>query len=99
MSQDTNATVGVRTWDVAPPAEALQARPPATGPRSPAAWLVGIALLANLAVVVYLWLHGGGVTRAHTSAEILTSVGRVTGLLAAYSALVQVLLLARIPWF
>ncbi|UTI66064.1 ferredoxin reductase family protein [Paraconexibacter antarcticus] len=67
--------------------------------RSPVAWLVAAVLLANLAVVVDLWLHGGGLTKAHTTADRLTSAGRITGLLAAYSALVQVVLLARIPWF
>jgi predicted ferric reductase len=72
--------------------------PPALGMRSPWAWLVGAILGINLAVVVWLWLHDGGVTKAHTTADILTSAGRITGLLAAYSALLQVVLLARIPW-
>jgi Ferric reductase like transmembrane component len=41
-------------------------------------------------------LHGGNLD-VHTSGEWLTSLARLTGLLSAYLALVQVLLLARIP--
>ena len=33
-----------------------------------------------------------------TAAELVTSLARLTGLLGAYLALVQVLLLARLPW-
>lgn len=73
-------------------------RPPVVGVRSPVAWLVVGVLVANLAVVLYIWLHDGGVTKAHVAADRYTSAGRITGLLAAYSALVQVVLLARIPW-
>jgi predicted ferric reductase len=60
-----------------------------------AAWTV---LLGNAAVIVWLWVHGGNVTDVHSSGELLTSLARITGLLAAYSALIQVLLLARLPW-
>ncbi|MEA2219990.1 MAG: hypothetical protein QOJ35_2616 [Solirubrobacteraceae bacterium] len=52
---------------------------------------------ANGAVIVWLWLKGGGVTAVPNTAELLTSLGRITGLLGAYLALVQVLLLARLP--
>ena len=47
---------------------------------------------ANAVVVVALWVHGGGL---HD--EALTSAGRLTGLLAAYLALVELLVLARGP--
>jgi predicted ferric reductase len=59
----------------------------------------GLALVAlgNAAAIVWLWWHGGNVTDVHDSSELLTSLARITGLLGAYSALVQVLLLARIP--
>ena len=55
------------------------------------------ALLGNVAIIVWLWVHGGNVTRVHTTGELLTSVARLTGLLGAYSALLQVVLLARLP--
>ena len=57
-------------------------------------WLV---VIANAGVIVWLWLHGGGVGRVHGSAALFTSLGRITGLIAVYLALVQVLLIARVP--
>jgi predicted ferric reductase len=59
-----------------------------------ALWVV---LAANGAVIVWLWLKGGGITAVPKTADLLTSLGRITGLLGAYLALVQVLLLARLP--
>jgi predicted ferric reductase len=59
------------------------------------AWLV---LAGNAAAIVWLWLNGGGISDVHSVGDGFTSVGRITGLLAAYSALIQVVLLARIPW-
>jgi predicted ferric reductase len=52
----------------------------------------------NLAAIVWLWLHGGNVASVHGSGEWLTSFARITGLLGAYSAVLQVLLLGRLPW-
>jgi predicted ferric reductase len=57
-------------------------------------WLV---VAANAGVIVWLWLHGGGVSQVQGSAELFTSLGRITGLVAVYLALIQVLLLARLP--
>jgi len=56
----------------------------------------GVAVVASLAVVVALWA-GGGITASGSWADGLTSLGRLTGLLAADLLLVQVLLMARIP--
>jgi predicted ferric reductase len=53
-------------------------------------------VLANAAVIVWLWIHGGNL-HAKTTGEALTSAARLTGLVGAYLALIQVLLLARIP--
>jgi predicted ferric reductase len=67
--------------------------------RRPAlAALVWVVLAGNSGVITWLWLHGGGVSATHTVGDAFTSVGRLTGMLAAYSALLQVVLLARIPW-
>jgi predicted ferric reductase len=68
-------------------------RPPL--PRTQAAAVLAF-LLANGGVIVWLWVHGGNLD-VHTTGEWLTSFARLTGLLAAYLALIQVLLLARIP--
>jgi predicted ferric reductase len=56
-----------------------------------------LTIAANACVIVWLWLHGGGVSRVHGSAELLTSLGRITGLVAVYLALIQILLLSRLP--
>ena len=64
-----------------------------------------VALQATLAAIVAgaaawmvrLWVHGGNL-HTHGTGDVLNSVGRITGLLGAYLALLQVLMLARLPW-
>lgn len=81
----------------ATPAEELPPRRPGrTVARATAGVLVTAVVAANAAVMVGMWLHGGGL-RGHGAAATLTSAGRITGLLGAYLALLQVLLLARLP--
>ena len=59
----------------------------------------GVACWASALVVVALWLSGRGLQLlASSPADLLTSLGRVTGLVAADLLLVQVLLMARVPW-
>jgi predicted ferric reductase len=60
--------------------------------------LAGGLVAANVALIVWLWAHGGNVTQVHSTGDLLVSIARLTGLLGAFSALLQVLLLARIPW-
>jgi predicted ferric reductase len=55
-------------------------------------------LLGNAAGIVWLWYDGGNLTGVDDAAELVTSLARLTGLLGAYLALIQVLLLARLPW-
>ena len=62
--------------------------------RLPAA-IFWAAVLGNAVAIVWLWVHGGNLSVPKTG-DLLTSLGRLTGLLGAYSALLQVLLLARI---
>ena len=70
-----------------------------TRPRAGAvtAALIWLVLVGNAVAIVWLWYHGGNVTRVHSTGEFLTSIARITGLLGAYLALVQVLLLSRLP--
>ncbi len=70
-------------------------RSPSLG-RQAAAVAVYVVVAGNAAVIVWLWVHGGNLQPA-TAGEALTSLGRLTGLLAAYLALLQVILLARLP--
>lgn len=51
----------------------------------------------NAVVIVWLWVHGNNLD-VRSSGDLLTSIARISGLLCAYLALVQVLLLARVPW-
>jgi len=60
-------------------------------------WDVAVLVAANAVAVVGLWWRQGGIREVHDLAGLLTSLGRVTGLLGAYLALVELLLLARIP--
>jgi predicted ferric reductase len=57
-----------------------------------AARMLALLGAANAAAVVALWVHGGGL-----HADALTSLGRLTGLLGAYLALVELLVLSRGP--
>jgi predicted ferric reductase len=57
----------------------------------------GAATWLSVLVVIALWLAGGGLSAVHSAGEALTSLGRVTGLVASDLLLVQVLLMARIP--
>ena len=64
--------------------------------RRAAAALVGLLVVGNAGAITWLWVHGGNLT-VHSTGELFTSIGRLTGLWSAYLALVQVILLARIP--
>lgn len=60
--------------------------------------LIKLIFAGNLVLIVGFWLQGGGVTGVHDLATLLTSIGRITGLLGAYALLIQLLLLARLPF-
>ena len=69
--------------------------------RSPTWWrdAADLAWWASLLMVVGLWtVHGGLPDLWGGVADALTSMGRLTGLVASDLLLVQVLLMARIPW-
>lgn len=74
------------------------AAPPLPLPRRRTLVLAGtwIFVLGNAAGIVWLWAHGGNLTFKHPG-DWETSVARITGLLGAYLALIQVVLLARPP--
>ena len=78
-------------------APAVRFAPVRIGARPTAALLL-TALIGNAAAVLWLWLHGGGVSIVHDPTALWTSLGRLTGLEGAYLALVQIVLLLRMPW-
>lgn len=59
----------------------------------------GLALWALLVAVTALWVAHGGLSEFGSLGDGLTSLGRLTGLMASALLLVQVLLMARVPWF
>jgi predicted ferric reductase len=65
--------------------------------RTWAAYALGLVVAVNAGVITWLWVHGGNVTKLPHTGDVLSSIGRITGLLSAYLALVQVILLARLP--
>ena len=56
-----------------------------------AGWLV-------LLLVTALWVKGGGIQGLTSVPDALMSTGRLTGLIASALLLVQVFLMARVPW-
>src|SRR3954466_11002067 len=60
----------------------------------------GVLTWLSMLIVVALWLSGGGIQAlAHPlSADGLTTLGRITGLVSADLLLIQVLLMARVPF-
>jgi predicted ferric reductase len=65
--------------------------------RALAATVLLAIFVGNVVALGWLWWHGGNVTTVHTTGEALTSVARITGLEGAFLALVEVVLLARLP--
>lgn len=68
--------------------------------RTPVWWrdAIGVACWGSALVVIALWLTGRGVQLLSAGpADLLTSLGRLSGLVAADLLLVQVFLMARVP--
>jgi predicted ferric reductase len=66
--------------------------------RAVAAGVLGLIFFGIAAVIVGLWLQKGGITGIRGVGDLLTSAGRIAGLFGTYLLLVQLLLLARIPF-
>src|SRR3954454_8068364 len=66
------------------------------GRRAPG-WDLGALVGGHAVAVVGLWWRQGGLSEIHDTAGLLTSLGRVTGMLGALLALVQLVLIARVP--
>jgi predicted ferric reductase len=77
-------------------ASSAQSRPRLHARRAAGLAFVWAVVLGNAAAIFWLWAHGGNLSNK-TTGEALTSVARITGLLSAYLALIQVVLLARLP--
>lgn len=60
--------------------------------------LISGAALLSVVGVIALWLLGGGLGDWSSAGGAASSLGRLTGLLSSVLLLLQVLLMARIPW-
>src|SRR3954470_17604191 len=86
-----------------PSTDAGRHRPPRRPVRRIPAWwrdLAGVLAWASMLVVVALWVTGGGLhdVTDPLSAAGLSTLGRLTGLISADLLLIQVILMARIPF-
>ena len=103
MSAAPLVTVGPKTPGRGPvtgPTGATGRRSQQTGPTEQAWWrdVAGALTWLSLLVVTALWVANRGLQELGTPAGALTSLGRLTGLLASDLLLLQVLLMARIPF-
>lgn len=78
-----------------PPVPARPVPPPQRGWARDALGALGAF---SLLVVVALWVRGRGVQDLFGAATGVSSVGRLTGLVSADLLLIQVFLMARVPW-
>jgi predicted ferric reductase len=85
-----------RSHRVAPEAGGARA---VRGPRATGRVAVRTALLAGGVAVLALWWLDTIPGSVSDLGDQVTAVGRITGLLGGYLVLVQVLLMARLPWF
>jgi len=81
----------------APPRERRSVPPQ---PSSPRWWrdAAGSLTWLSLLVVLALWVGNGGIAGLQGVAGVLTGLGRLTGLVSADLLLVQVLMMARVPF-
>jgi len=57
-------------------------------------WVLGL----NAVVILAMWLRHGGLDDLGAPGAIPTAIGQLTGLYAAYLALLQLVLMSRSPW-
>ena len=91
----------VRATAAVVPAQPFVVSETLTGRRAPsmiALLLTAGLVAANALLITWLWANGGNVTHVNSTGDFLVSIARLTGLLGAFSALLQVLLLSRLPW-
>lgn len=87
------------TATLAPP------RPRSAPPQNPRrakaadrAFIVLVVIVANAVVAIGLWFRHGGFTNATGPGATSTAIGQLTGILGAYAVLLELLMMARVPW-
>ena len=59
---------------------------------------VYVFFLLNVAIIGYFWWHGSGTEFLHSSDGWVRGLGRLAGLLAAFSIIIDFVLIARLPF-
>jgi predicted ferric reductase len=62
------------------------------------AWVVEMVVAVNAVLIAAMWLRHGGVAAASAPGGIATAAGQLTGLFGTYALLLELLLMARLPW-
>jgi len=62
------------------------------------AWVVEMVTAVNAVLIFGMWVRHGGIATAGTPGGIATAAGQLTGLFGTYAVLMQLLLMARLPW-
>lgn len=75
-------------------------RPPARPRRGSGdrAWDLGTFVAVNAVVIVAMWFRHGDAHGWSAAGGPMTAVGQLTGLFGMYAMLVEVVLMARVPW-
>ncbi|MES2208614.1 MAG: ferric reductase-like transmembrane domain-containing protein [Chloroflexota bacterium] len=55
-------------------------------------------LVANGLFIVAMWIRHGGIDQLPTPGGAFTAIGQLSGLIGTYLALIQLLLMSRMPW-
>lgn len=62
------------------------------------AWIVAVVVAVNALLVIGLWFRHGGIGAISGPGAVATAAGQVTALLGTYAVLLELLLMARLPW-
>jgi predicted ferric reductase len=62
------------------------------------AWVVEMVVAVNAVVILGMWVRHGGIHAAAGPGGVAIAAGQLTGLIGTYSVLLQLLLMARLPW-
>ncbi|MEO8463621.1 MAG: ferric reductase-like transmembrane domain-containing protein [Chloroflexota bacterium] len=77
--------------------------PPSRSVPLPRVWAITgrdmiVLLLGNGLFIMAMWLRHGGLAHLAEPGGILIAIGQVAGLLGTYLALIQLILMSRMPW-
>ena len=57
-----------------------------------------MVVVVNAVVIAGMWVRHGGLSHLGTTGGVATGTGQLTGLLGTYAVLIELLLMARLPW-